>query len=90
MAHAFNSDRWLGYAALVCVALVIAVPRSGFLSADLLFVLTASLAVLGLYCGLRGAFLGGWLSRVCAGLSMVFWIWVIYSLMQACRSVRIK
>ena len=90
MTHALNSDRWLGYATLICVVLTVVMPRCAFLPEDMRFALAASVAVLGLYCGLRGVLLGRWLSRACAGVSLVFWVWLLYSLMLAFRSVRIK
>jgi len=79
MIHMFKSDRWVGYAALTCAALVFLATRF-YRGQEPLYILAfISLLVFGIYCGVRGLFSGTWLNRICAGLSMVYWSWIVYS-----------
>ena len=84
MTHAFHSDKWLGYAALGCVAALAVLSRTvGFGSDAGRVVVGLCLFVLGAYSAVRGMFMGGWPSRVCAGLSVLLWVWVVFSIVAA-------
>jgi hypothetical protein len=77
MTHTFKSGSWLGYAALTCAALLFLATQLHPGSVPMLVALI-SLPVFGIYCGARGLFSGTWFNRICAGLSMVCFIWMFY------------
>ena len=85
MFHIVKSDRWIGYAALICAVVVFPADRildsvdleaRGGLIPFFIFII---LSPLGLYFALRGVFVGHWPSRVCAGVALVFFVWLVYS-----------
>jgi prepilin signal peptidase PulO-like enzyme (type II secretory pathway) len=85
MFHIVKSDRWIGYAALICAVVVFPANRT-LDSVDpaaqgglIPFFIWLFLTPLGLYFALRGVFVGHWPSRVCAGVALVFFIWLVYS-----------
>ena len=88
MTHAFHSDKWLGYAALACAALMLLQWRLAVGSESGRVIIALSLFVLGAYCAVRGMFIGRWPSRLCAVLAVLFWVWVLYVLAAALRAVR--
>jgi len=90
MTHILKSDRWLGYGALISIALLFVVPRLSDTSQPALETALMGVAVFGLFAGLRGVFVGGKLSRVCAGLTWPFWAWMIYSLISALTRAKIR
>jgi len=78
MTHMFKSDRWLGYAALTCAALIFLATRFRPGPEPLYVLALISLLVFGICCGVRGLFSGTWLNRICAGLSVVYLTWRVY------------
>jgi hypothetical protein len=78
MTHTFKSGRWLGYAALTCAALLFCATRFRPGPEPLYLLALISLLVFGIYCGVRGLFSGAWLNRICAGVSVVYLIWMVY------------
>jgi hypothetical protein len=81
MTDTFKSGRWLGYAALTCVLLLFLATRLnlGQLRQESLYILALiSLLVFGIYCGVRGLFSGTWWNRICAGISLVYLIWMLF------------
>ena len=81
-------DKWLGNAALACCALMLLQWRLGVGSETGRVIIALSLFVLGTYCAVRGMFMGRWPSRLCAGVAVLYWAWVLYSLAAALRVVR--
>ena len=77
MTHTFKSGGWLGYAALISAVLLFLATRL-HLRPELSLLALISLPVFGIYCGVRGLFRGTGLSRICAGLSVVYFIWMVY------------
>ena len=90
MIHAFHSDRWLGYAALVFVALAILLRELTFGPQSVRVVLGVCLLVFGSYSAVRGMFIGGRPCRICAALSSLFWAWVLYLIFMALQVQRVK
>jgi hypothetical protein len=88
MIHAFHSDKWLGYAALACAALMLLQSRLAVGSVSGRVIIALSLFVLGTYCAVRGMFIGRWPNRLCAALAVLFWVWMLYLLAAALRVVR--
>jgi hypothetical protein len=88
MTHAFRNDKWLGYAALACSALMLLQWRLGVGSESCRVVIALSLFVVGAYCAVRGMFIGRWPSRLCAGLAVLFWAWALYSLAEVFHHIR--
>jgi hypothetical protein len=91
MKQILKSDKWIGYAALACAALVAITQKivlvSGFVHVvHVMFIVC--FGVFGLYCGVRGIFVGGRLSRICAGFSMLFWAWLIYTIIVVLMPVK--
>ena len=81
MPPTFKSGRWLGYAALTCGVLLFFATRLhlGQLRQQPLYILALiSLLVFGIYCGVRGLFSGTWLNRICAGISLVYLMWMVF------------
>ncbi len=78
MPHMFKSSRWLGYAALTCAALMFFATRFHLGPEPLYILALISLLVFGIYCGVRGLFSGTWLNRICAGISLVYLIWMVF------------
>lgn len=83
MTHMFKSNRWLGYAALICAALMFLTSRFRLGSEPLHVLAVISLFMFGIYCSVRGLFSGPWFNRICAGLAMVYWGWIVYSITRA-------
>jgi O-antigen/teichoic acid export membrane protein len=80
MTRALQNDGWLGYAALVCVAIFALAPRIGIGSELILGLLYISVMVFGVYCSVRGVIRGSIPSRICAGSALIFWSYVAYML----------
>jgi len=83
-------DTWLGYAALFSVALIAVASRFSAGSEAVRAVIGISLTVFGVYCAVRGVFVGGIPARICAGLSLVFWCFIAYLLFAAITHARIR
>jgi hypothetical protein len=90
MTHIVKSERWLGYAALLCAAFVVIVPRFSIYSQPFFGAAVICVAVLGVYSGMRGFFVGSKLSRVCAALTWPYWAWIIFSLLVALMRAKIR
>jgi hypothetical protein len=88
MTHVFHSDKWLGYAALACSALMLLQWRFWGGSETGRVIIIVCLFVFGAYCAVRGMFTGRWPSRLCAGLSTIFWVWLVYLLFAGLSHVR--
>jgi len=88
MTHLFQSGRWMGYAALICAVLMFLVSRFSPGLDPLHGLVVITLLVFGLYCGVRGLFVGAWLSRICAGLSMLYWGWMFLVFLTALSKIR--
>jgi hypothetical protein len=89
MTHILKSDRWLGYAALVLAAVVILTPFIFRRDALVGFIDIYCLGPVGLYLSIRGLFVGHLPCRICAGLALVVFGWLLYSLIVTFSSVRI-
>jgi hypothetical protein len=94
MIHILKSDRWLGYAALVCAVVVTLL---GWLDAylsrgqsALVVIPIYCLSPLGAYLAIRGLFGGSVSNRVCAGLALLFFVWIAYSLIMALNAAKIR
>jgi hypothetical protein len=94
MIHILKSDRWLGYAAFVCA---IAVTLLGLLDTQfsrgqsaLVVIPIYCLSPLGAYLAIRGLFGGSVANRVCAGLALLFFVWLAYSLIIALNAAKIR
>jgi len=90
MIAALQNDKWLGYAALFAVALITIASRFSVGSEPVRAVVGISLMVFGVYCAIRGVFVGNIPSRICAGLSLVFWSFIAYLLFAAITHARIR
>jgi len=88
MTHIIKSDRWLGYGALICaIAVIISVSNAKLPAGQaglLPVIICICLGPLGFYLSMRGVFVGSWLSRVIAGLALIYFgwmaLWIIYTL----------
>jgi len=78
MIQTFKSGRWLGYTALTCAALLFFVTHLHLGPEPLYILALIFLLVFGIYCGVRELFIGTWLNRICAGLSVIYLIWMVY------------
>jgi hypothetical protein len=79
MVHIYKSDRWSGYASLICAVTVFLVPwvfdlRNHDL-AGLAFAIC--FGTFGLFCALRSLRLGSLPNRICAGVALVFFAWIL-------------
>jgi uncharacterized membrane protein len=90
MVHIIKSDRWLGYAALVCAAIVILVPWLIQRESLAVVFVVYCLGPFGLFLALRGVFVGRWPSRICAGVALIFFGWLLYSFIAALMSAKIR
>ena len=94
MTHIFKSNRWLGYAALVSAAAVIALclVDSHFSRGQSLTVVSLiyCLSPLGAYFAIRGLFGGSVANRICAGLALLYFVWMIYSVVVALNAAKIR
>jgi hypothetical protein len=93
MIHILKSNRWTGYAALICAAVVtsllwIDAHAHGETLAAIMTVYC--LAPLGAYFAVRGLFVGSLPSRICSGLALVFFGWMLYSLIAGYTNARIR
>ncbi len=78
MTHTLKSAKWLGYAALTCVALLFFATRLRPGPEPLYILAIIFLLVFGIYCAIRGLFSGTWSNRICAAVSVLFLIWMVY------------
>ena len=78
MVHELKSDRWLGYAALICATIVIAVVRFAPPSIVASNIVLISVGPCGLYLAIRSVLIGNMSNRICAGFALVFLGWLIY------------
>ncbi len=77
MTHMFKSNKYLGYTALSCAALIFLATRLRPGPEPLYILALICLLVVGIYCSVRGLFSGTWSNRICAGLSVVWLIWMV-------------
>ena len=94
MIHILKSDRWLGYAALVCA---VAVTLLDLLDAHFSHGPSASVVIpiyllspLGAYLAIRGLFGGSAANRICAGLAVLYFAWVACSVIMALNAAKIR
>ncbi len=78
MKNTFKSASWLGYAALTCAAALFFATRLRPGPRPLYILAIISLLVFGIYCGVRGLFSGTWANRICAAVSVVYLVWMVF------------
>jgi hypothetical protein len=88
MVHILNSDRWLGYAALICAVTVFLALRMMTPDAMAPVFIYVCLGPLGLYLAFRGVFVGRVTSRGCAGIALAYLGWLLYSQIYTLATVK--